>query len=211
MYIEELRKYIYNFFFIEMTEEVGNWEELVYDSDYEIYSEYPYPVRRKGKDKIVKECIDGGYYKLNINGKLLLKHRLIGFQWIENEDPQTKTQIDHTDRNKLNNHAENLRWTSPSENLKNKDKVVRRRNEYLDQLPQNAIQVRDFEDIRLDRYYYDVDNERLLLETRARNVRYKIIYPYLLNNILAITLIDENGQRHNRSYTRIINHLNELL
>ena len=37
-----------------MTEEVGNWEELVFDNDYEIYSEYPYTIRRKDKDKIVR-------------------------------------------------------------------------------------------------------------------------------------------------------------
>ena len=192
-----------------MTE--SNWETLVYDRDYEIYSEFPYPIRRKGKDKIVKECISCEYCKININGKLLLKHRLIALQWIDNEDPQTKTQVDHIDRNKLNNHIDNLRWTSPSENCKNKDKVVRRRNEYLDELPENAIQVRDFEDIQLDRYYYDVDNERLLLETRARNIRYKIVYPTLHKNHLSIAFYDENGQKHSRSYTRIINHLRDIL
>ena len=45
--------------------------------------------------------------------------RLLAFQYIPNDDP-AKIQIDHIDRNKLNNSLENLRWVTQKENLMNK-------------------------------------------------------------------------------------------
>ena len=47
----------------------GNWEVLAFDSDYEIYSEFPYPIRRKGSDKIVSAFNVQEYYRMKINGK----------------------------------------------------------------------------------------------------------------------------------------------
>ena len=40
--------------FDKMSEE-GNWHECVCDNDYEINDAYPYPIRRKGSDRIIKE------------------------------------------------------------------------------------------------------------------------------------------------------------
>ena len=52
-----------------------------------------------------------GYLKTTI-------HRLVGTTFIEN--PNELPQIDHIDRNKLNNNVNNLRWCSVSENGYNK-------------------------------------------------------------------------------------------
>jgi hypothetical protein len=45
-------------------------------------------------------------------------HRLISLQWIPN--PDNLPEVDHIDRNKLNNTIENLRWV---------DKFINRRNQ----------------------------------------------------------------------------------
>ena len=45
-------------------------------------------------------------------------HRLVGAQFVQ-KDPE-KIIIDHVDRNKQNNSAENLRWSTYSENNKNR-------------------------------------------------------------------------------------------
>lgn len=44
-------------------------------------------------------------------------HRLIALTFIENNDP-TKSQVNHKDENKLNNHVSNLEWVSPKDNVK---------------------------------------------------------------------------------------------
>lgn len=44
-------------------------------------------------------------------------NKLIGLAWLENDDYVNKTQVDHIDANKLNDHSSNLRWVTPSENI----------------------------------------------------------------------------------------------
>ena len=67
---------------------------------------------------------DGYYYitlkKDKIRTKIGLA-RLLGFQYIPNDDP-LKIQIDHIDRNKINNSLDNLRWVTQAENLANKNR-----------------------------------------------------------------------------------------
>ena len=88
---------------------------LIYD-DGRVWS-------KRGKGKFLKPNINSGGYKqvilYNDNvRKVLLIHRLIGLNYIPN--PCNKTQVDHIDRDKLNNSIDNLRWLTHSENSRNK-------------------------------------------------------------------------------------------
>tara|TARA_R110001592_G_scaffold48753_1_gene153025 strand:+ start:268 stop:738 length:471 start_codon:yes stop_codon:yes gene_type:complete len=60
---------------------------------------------------------------LRNNGKSYTKyiHRLMGIHYIAN--PNNYSQIDHIDRNKTNNHIDNLRWVSNIQNQHNKGKT----------------------------------------------------------------------------------------
>ena len=60
-----------------------------------------------------------GYMQLKLNQKVYRLHRLI-WLWHGKELPE---QIDHIDRNPLNNKIENLRAATPSENQWNTDRA----------------------------------------------------------------------------------------
>lgn len=53
---------------------------------------------------ILEKCI-----KLNI-------HRLVAETYLDNDDPENKTVVDHIDGNKKNNDLSNLEWVTPQEN-----------------------------------------------------------------------------------------------
>ena len=185
-----------------MTEDVGSWIELKFNNDYEIYDQYPYPIRKKSTGGILKECIHGGgYVCVSIKRRIQSKHRLIALQFIENDDTDNKTQIDHINRNKLDNRIENLRWVTASENNKNKNKVIRRVDEYIDEIPENAIEISEHDGFKFKDLFYDIDDERLLKIVKSK---IKIIKPYLLNKQQVINLTDINGTRIKRSYNKLI-------
>ena len=60
-------------------------------------------------------------------------HRLLGKQYLPN--PENKLEIDHIDRNKINNSLENIRWVTRLENTHNK-------SNYKDNLTPEQLQIR---------------------------------------------------------------------
>jgi hypothetical protein len=58
-----------------------------------------------------------GYYFVGLNSKTVLIHRILAQLFIPN--PENKCDVDHINRDKLNNDLSNLRWASRSENTIN--------------------------------------------------------------------------------------------
>ena len=58
-----------------------------------------------------------GYYNYRIEGDSQYIHRLVAQAFIPN--PDNKSDVDHIDGNRANNHVENLRWATRSENMRN--------------------------------------------------------------------------------------------
>ena len=151
-----------------------HWEICVVDNDYEIYSEYPYPIRKKSTGRVIKESLQtAGYVRVKLNKKDTLKHRIIGFQWLPNDDPEHKTQIDHiNDHDRTNNHIENLQWTTPSKNNDNKTRYNGKKAFFSDQLSEYAIPVTKYNDHTFESLYFDPESDSFWYYT---NVAYREI------------------------------------
>ena len=79
-------------------------------------------------NKLMKLCVKGGYCNVSLIGigkKTFKVHRLVALGFIEN--PENKPEVNHKDKNKLNNNVNNLEWNTRSENNKHrcKDLIVK--------------------------------------------------------------------------------------
>jgi len=97
--------YLFILFFI--TNKMS-WVECVINPNYEIYSEYPYQLRKKSDNHMVKEYKCNGYFKCCLNRIEYSKHRILAAQWIPN--PQNLPVVIHINYDKADNHINNLQW-----------------------------------------------------------------------------------------------------
>ena len=180
----------------------NQFEILKVNSNYEIEKQYPHRIRKLGSDKFITENENAiGYIRVFLNPKSLLKHRIIGLQWIENDDPETKTQIDHINRIRTDNRIENLRWVTPSENMKNK-KSRTRNQEYLEDFPEQTLEISDYNNHDFEELYFDILNNRFIKRTNSGRV--KVIKPFLSGNLLRIAVNDINNICRQIGYEKLI-------
>jgi hypothetical protein len=76
-----------------------------------------------GKERILKPLLKGRknhqYYSVSISclgkSRVTKIHRLVAIYFIDN--PESKSQVNHKDGNKYNNHVDNLEWMTSKENV----------------------------------------------------------------------------------------------
>ena len=66
-------------------------------------------------DKVLKPSLNRGYLRIVLNGKNHLIHRLVGINFIPNNDI-SRNIINHKDGIKTNNNINNLEWCNTSDN-----------------------------------------------------------------------------------------------
>lgn len=103
----------------------GTEENLVVSDQGEVLKRYP-KHRTGGERKDYYEVVtpsftSGGYLQVGVPRKgMALVHRIVAETFIEN--PRGCREVDHINRDKLDNRVENLRWVTHEENMSNSDK-----------------------------------------------------------------------------------------
>ncbi|KAA6378916.1 MAG: hypothetical protein EZS28_025557 [Streblomastix strix] len=82
------------------------------NNEFEISTQEPWIIRRKEDGFIPKfSQTNSGYLQAAFGGQKYNLHRLVAEQYVANDDPITKIQIDHKNGVKTDNSIENLCWT----------------------------------------------------------------------------------------------------
>ena len=173
------------------------WQQLYQHPQYEIFSEYDdsihcYPIRKSGTNpRILKTYIHrGGYATVYLNDKQYLVHRVIAQQFIVNDDPENKTQVDHIDHDRLNNRINNLRWVSNLQNTNNKSKYKDRDVDFVQELPDDVIVINQYGNYHFNGYFFA--NDVFYRDTGNGNYRIVPWHYNKTNKNYAVGLIDEN-------------------
>ena len=86
---------------------------------------------RRSKEQIISPIIQkSGYAHVglwkNQKRKQVRVHRIVAEAFCNNDIPDSKTQVNHINENKLDNRAENLEWVTPKENTNHGTAIKRR-------------------------------------------------------------------------------------
>lgn len=101
----------------------------MYMEEWRVITDFPnYYVSNLGNvkniktSKIMKQTIKSGYYHVCLTNETIKKifkiHRLVALSFINN--PENKPEVNHEDKNKLNNNVNNLSWMTRKENNQHK-------------------------------------------------------------------------------------------
>ena len=109
-----------------------------------------------------------------IYGKKYLKHRIIALQFIENDDPDNKTQVNHINQIKTDNRIENIRWVSPSENLKNRSSFKKQKIQYVEELPNDWVPFEIYNALEFEGYSYSPSEDKFYYDNGSK-IRIQIL------------------------------------
>ena len=91
---------------------IEEWKNITDFPNYQVSSFGN--VRNIKTGRILKAANHGGYYTVGLSNKSPSVHRLVASSFLDN--PENKPQVNHKDKNGLNNNLSNLEWCTNLEN-----------------------------------------------------------------------------------------------
>jgi hypothetical protein len=134
----------------------------------------------------------GGYLCVSINHRKTYQHILIAEQFLFR--PEGSNVVDHINHIKDDNHLDNLRWTTQSENLKNLSRSNGHQLEYFDELPEGSEPITEVRNHTIAHGYYRHDNE-FFVEVAGRYR--KLIISQRHDNSYSVRLTSPEGRQIN--------------
>ena len=193
------------------TNQEGNWVTLKVNPEYEIYDQAPHYLRRGTIIYKPSLTSNSGYAVYHLKGITeTLHHRIIASQFIDNDDPETKTIVNHIDGNTMNNSISNLEWLSQSQNIKLRARYKQQPHINIDELPPDAVCLGDYDGHSYSRYW--VCGENLIMQNkRCKNkTQYKYVNasPYRHGEHRSVTLYDDNGVKSVKGLSKLLRVVN---
>lgn len=96
-----------------MNENIEVWKKI-FNGNYEVSNFGNVKSNKYINPRLLKPDKSTGYYRVFINKKWFLVHRLVAVNFIENIN--NKPQVNHINAIKTDNRVENLEWCTASEN-----------------------------------------------------------------------------------------------
>lgn len=134
-------------------------------------------IRIKSTKRIIKPHLKDDYPKIilrsegNKNEKRYFLHKLLALTFLENNDPENKTQVDHINSNVNDYRLDNLQWITPSDNLKKRGEMKSWDRLKYNQLDDQGNIIKTFSRTELTK------NERGCITTSIKNkIKYKGFY-----------------------------------
>ena len=186
---------------------MAQWEALTdFENDYEVETEPPHRIRRKRDGLMLKLTLDkrSGYVHVWLNGKTHLYHRILAKHFVPN--PDDLPDVDHIDRDKINNSLDNLRWVTRSQNNSNRTVKKYGKREYTDHAPNDIIEIRIFNDFEYpeNKYFFCGENDRVVMRVNDHKWQWLAQTPH--HGYLLINMRDINGHNHRVYVHKLINH-----
>ena len=183
------------------------WEPLTdFEADYEVEIDEPHRIRRRGCDRFVSTSLHraSGYMRVCLNGRPYQLHRILAKHFLPN--PENLPEVDHIDRNPLNNSIENLRWVSASDNMRNRTVTAYGRREYLNAAPNDITEITTFNDVEYaeNTYFFCFENDRVV--KRFNDHRWQLLAESRTAGYLRVNMCDLNGRYHNIYVHKLIDH-----